>query len=165
MTEVSLTRSLPQRIAEKIRFSPDGCWHWAAALNAQGYGYTRLAGHGSQLGAHRVVWLLLRGPIPEGLHLDHLCRVRRCVNPAHLRAVTCRENVLAPGSRCASAVNARKAHCPHGHPYDEDNTFVAGARGGKRYRQCKTCLRAYKRRPHVMARHRARARRRYHQEA
>ncbi|MFD7016051.1 HNH endonuclease signature motif containing protein [Streptomyces sp. NPDC059928] len=81
-----------------------------------------------------MAYELLVGPIPAGLHLDHLCRVRRCVNPAHLEAVTCAEN-LRRGTSFA-AVNSAKTECVHGHPFDEENTYFS-----RRQRDCRTCRR------------------------
>ena len=69
--------------------------------------------------AHRIGYEQLVGPIPKGLELDHLCRVRHCVNPDHLEPVTHKENTLR-GS-CPAAVNARKTHCKRGHPLTDDN--------------------------------------------
>lgn len=102
------------------------CWLWTAAI-ATGYGRFYLDGH--LVPAHRFAYELLVGPIPAGLDLDHLCRVRNCVNPAHLEPVTRQENL----ARTPTA-NIAKTHCPQGHPYDESNTYVA-ATG----RQCLTC--------------------------
>lgn len=66
------------------------CWLWRGAINPGGYGRI---GEGSMvLQAHRVAYKLLVGPIPEGLHIDHLCGVRHCVRPDHLEAVTQAEN-------------------------------------------------------------------------
>lgn len=87
--------------------------------------------------AHRYAYELLVGPIPEGLHIDHLCRVRLCVNPAHLEAVTCHENNRR--STSPTAVNAKKTHCPRGHEYTEENTYFAPPDGR---RMCKPCARA-----------------------
>jgi hypothetical protein len=86
--------------------------------------------------AHRFVYQQLVGPIPAGMQLDHLCRVRTCVNPDHLRIVTPRQNVHAPGSRSTSALHALKTHCSRGgHPYNEQNTWTN--RKGMRY--CRVC--------------------------
>ena len=72
--------------------------------------------------AHRVAYELVKGKIPAGLELDHLCRNRICCNPAHLEAVTGRENSLRGVSPWAK--NACATHCPRGHPYDAENTYV-----------------------------------------
>ncbi len=157
MTAVSLTQSLPQCIAEKIQPSSSGCWLWVGPLGARGYGALKFRG---RKGAHRIVWALLKGPIPDGLQLDHLCRVRRCVNPEHLRAVTCAENLHAPGSLSTAAINARKTHCPQGHPYSEENTLWR-LRKHRRERNCRACKKANRKTPYAMAYDRERKRRRY----
>lgn len=111
------------------------CWLWTAATVKGGYGTIRIGGVGSPMeSAHRVAYELLVGPIPDGLHLDHLCRVRRCVNPAHLEPVTCAENLLRGES--FSAVNAVKTECLRGHAFTEENTYYTG-----RGRDCRTCKR------------------------
>lgn len=89
-------RLLPVPVEERFwpkvdRRGPDECWPWLATLDRYGYGTFH---DGRRLtGAHRMAYELLRGPIPDGLELDHLCRTRGCVNPAHLEAVTHRENM------------------------------------------------------------------------
>jgi hypothetical protein len=109
----------------------DGCWLWLGSKSEHGYGYSGLFG---LKWAHRVAYRLCVGPIPEGLELDHLCRVPSCVNPEHLEPVTHRENVLRGINPWAA--NARKTHCPKGHPLD--GRFVTR---GKRKRRCLTCHR------------------------
>jgi hypothetical protein len=97
---------LPQRVVDKIRINvTSGCWEWTGSHNYKGYGHCYLAGR--LLGAHRVVWTLLRSEVPRGLVLDHLCRVRHCVNPAHLEAVTVRVNTLRGNGPTAQRHRAR----------------------------------------------------------
>lgn len=78
------------RFMAKVDQSGD-CWLWTAHVNADGYGVFRF--DGQMGGAHRFAYRLLVGPIPEGMELDHLCRTRHCVNPAHMEVVTHAENV------------------------------------------------------------------------
>ncbi|WP_445396482.1 HNH endonuclease signature motif containing protein [Streptomyces sp. LE64] len=85
--------------------------------------------------AHSYAYEQAHGPIPTGLEIDHLCRRRDCVNPAHMQAVDHRTNTLRSGG--PSAINARKTHCAHGHPFTPDNT-----RTTEGYRRCLTCTRA-----------------------
>lgn len=108
------------------------CWEWTGARSDGGYGRYNTS-DGTEA-AHRVIWEHLVGPIDDGLTLDHLCRNRGCVNPDHLEPVTMRENTLRGYG--ISARNARKTHCKHGHPFDEDNTWFEG-----HWRRCKACIR------------------------
>src|SRR5439155_25592866 len=108
------------------------CWMWTGSTDRHGYGQARQRERTFR--THRAVYELLKGPIPAGLTLDHLCRVRRCVNPAHLEPVTNRENILR-------GVGPNRTHCPRGHPYDERNTFRYTYRGSTR-RNCRACTRA-----------------------
>jgi hypothetical protein len=104
------------------------CWLWNRYLT-KGYGHASVPGRRTHQLAHRAVWELLVGPIPDGLELDHLCRVRSCVNPDHLEPVTPLENTRrAPRSRIT--------HCIHGHQYTEANTYRS-----PRGRICRTCQR------------------------
>ena len=110
---------------------PGGCWMWVAACTRGGYGHFQLGGRWVR--AHRFSYEALVGPIPPGLQIDHLCRVRACVNPAHLEPVTCRENLLRGDT--LTARNAAKTHCPQGHSYDEANTYIRSTGG----RNCRAC--------------------------
>lgn len=116
-----------ERFLAKVE-KTDACWLWTAALFPNGYG-TFWDGT-KHVRAHRYAYELLVGPIPEGLDLDHLCRVRHCVNPEHLEPVTRLENLLraprfAPG----------RTHCPNEHELTARNVRVE--RNG--YRRCRTC--------------------------
>mgnify|MGYP001562260252 FL=1 len=110
----------------------DGCWEWTGAFRRNGYG--RYGGQPSVL-AHRAVYEALVGPIPEGMQLDHLCKNRSCVNPAHLEPVTPKENILRGAGFAAQ--NAQMTHCIHGHEFTEANTYIR-ANGA---RTCRTCMR------------------------
>lgn len=91
------------RLKRHIVVTEVGCWHWQGAIGSHGYG--QFLGPDGVVGlAHRISYELHIGPVPEGLQLDHLCRVRPCVNPAHLEPVTCAENLRrARAARKASA--------------------------------------------------------------
>lgn len=98
------------------------CWLWTGRLDAYGYGVVRdyqLWGKNGHRKAHRLSYEMLVGPIPDGLDIDHLCRVRNCVNPAHLEPVTRQVNLLR--GQTIPAANAAKTHCPQGHPYEGHN--------------------------------------------
>src|SRR5690606_17884045 len=115
------------------------CWLWTGGIQPAGYGtWPRSAARrfGVSSLAHRALYQLTVGEIPDGLQLDHLCRVRRCVNPAHLEPVTNRENALRSPLTFTSQ-NIAKTHCAQGHPYDEANTYTRDGR-----RDCRTCNRA-----------------------
>lgn len=120
------------------------CWLWTGALNDAGYGrfVERLAdGRQRNHRAHRWLWERLNGLVPEGLELDHLCRVRHCVNPAHLEPVDHRTNVLRGNG--IAARHAVKTHCPQGHPYSVTNTYRRVTKQGTPGRQCRVCRKAH----------------------
>ena len=106
------------------------CWLWTGSINNAGYGRIARSGDGVGGLAHRISYELEAGPIPAGLEIDHLCRVRACVNPAHLEPVTRAENVR----RAAAAIT----HCRQGHEYAPENTYIDPR---TRKRQCRVCNR------------------------
>ncbi len=108
------------------RVEPDtngGCWLWVGTIKPFGYGKIGIGCGKNQrtLYVHRAVYEHLVGPVPDGLDLDHLCRVRCCCNPDHLEPVTRQENLLR--GQTLAAANADATECPQGHPYDEANTY------------------------------------------
>lgn len=122
----------------RTKFTRRGdCWIWEASTNPNGYGsFTEIVnGRSKSNRAHRKVYEVLVGEIPRGMDLDHLCRNRPCVNPAHLEVVTRQENLLRSELTIAHQ-NARKAHCKNGHEFTALNTYVHPKRGT---RDCRTC--------------------------
>lgn len=114
--------STRDRIWAKIEPQPNGCWQWTAATDSSGYpciGAPTTA-------VHRWMYAQYVGPIPKGLTIDHLCRNTRCVNPAHLEAITIQENIRR--------ARAGQTHCKHGHEFNEANTYLFN---GKRH--CRPC--------------------------
>ena len=127
-----MSNTLYQRFWAKVN-KTDTCWLWTACARG-GYGQISAGGRSRKiLSAHRVAYEMLVGPIPEGLDLDHLCRVTLCVNPKHLEPVTHRENLLRGES--PSAKHARKTECLRGHPLSGANLYT-NPRG---HRSCKIC--------------------------
>jgi hypothetical protein len=97
----------------------EDCWEWRGAMFRNGYGRFDRRGPRRICMAHRLVYEYVKGPIPEGLDLDHLCRNRRCVNPDHLEPVTRRVNLMR-GETLIRA-NAKKTHCRNGHAFTPEN--------------------------------------------
>ncbi len=128
-----------ERFLEKVDKDgplPDGeptlgnCWLWTAAKSDDGYGWFRIKVERNVRNtvlAHRWIYEKTKGHIAATTEIDHLCRVRNCVNPDHLEAVSHRANMLR-------GANAAKAHCPRGHTYSEGNTYRWGT-----HRRCRIC--------------------------
>jgi hypothetical protein len=120
--------------------APGVCWEWLGSVDRDGYGRFGIVQPVRNLAAHRTSYELFVDRIPDHLVIDHLCRNRGCVNPAHLEVVTNRVNLLR--GRGIGARNAAKTHCTHGHPFDEKNTIYRRSGG----RDCRTCRREIERR-------------------
>jgi len=119
------------RVFTRIEVSEDGCWIWQGSKDKHGYGRTNL-GSGKIQNTHRFLYEQLVGAVGTGLELDHLCMNQSCVNPSHLEPVTHQENIKR------WARNLGITHCPQGHEYSDENTYVSPI--GRRI--CRQCTRA-----------------------
>lgn len=131
---------LRERLLSQLIIDPEtGCLLWTGWRNDTGYGYIRAEG-GRRVRIHRLMYEWFVGPIPDGMQIDHLCRVRHCASPAHLEPVTCRENLLRGDT--LQARNASKTHCDHGHEFTPENTYQRGEHG--KWRGCRACQSLHK---------------------
>lgn len=129
---------LPRRFWSKVAPCPmSGCWVWTGAVTGAGYG--SFCVNGSTPSAHRTAFAAAFGSPGPGLVLDHRCRVRCCVNPLHLEAITPRDNTLRGVG--GSAVNASRDACVNGHAFDSFNTRTGRNHRGRPNRRCRACER------------------------
>lgn len=121
---------LPLAFWEKVEYAGNH-WLWLGAHSrSEGYGVYHC--DGSTVGVHRLSWVDANGPIPDGFQIDHLCRVRQCINPEHLEPVT-------PGENAARSDYTSKGRqfCAQGHPLSGDNLWIAPKSKARRCRICK----------------------------
>lgn len=138
-----------ERLTAKVH-KTEHCWLWTAATTHDGYPRFASRSIPGEIFAHRVSYILLVGPIAPGLQVDHLCRVRHCVNPDHLEPVTPQVNHQRADHYAMGRGHRGWTHCVHGHPFSGDNLHIAP--NGRRV--CRTCSRDAQRR--MKARRRAR---------
>lgn len=130
-----ISPDLPPNLVTKIRINEaTGCHEWTGSCMNGGYGNAYDVRTKRMTPAHRLVYELVIGPIQDGLQLDHLCRVRNCVNPSHLEPVTCQTNLERGETRVARKFDT---HCQNGHAYTGRNEYRGKANGT---RMCRTCL-------------------------
>lgn len=133
MTENTvLWDKLSARVERNVQRDPNsGCWLWSGYLHKNGYATMKLGdGSGRGMMAHRVSYICFAGEIPDGKVLDHKCKTRCCVNPAHLEPVTYRENNLR-----SPRLKPLKSHCKNGHLLAGENLYPS------KWRRCAECAR------------------------
>lgn len=121
---------------DKIDFEADnGCWEWTGCTNENGYGLIT-SKHFKERRVHRLAYIVLKGEIPNGLVIDHLCKNRICCNPDHLEVVTRGENVRrGVGGEVTGKLKKSQKFCKHGHEYTLENTRFTK----EGWRECKKC--------------------------
>lgn len=130
--------TLVDRFLALVSVEPNtGCWLWTGGLRVRDYGQ-----FDNKL-AHVAAYEIFVGPVPDGLELDHVCRVHLCVNPRHLEAVTHAENMRRgiwseEGKRRSALDRTSKTHCKKGHEFNEINMRIRKIDGG---RECRACAR------------------------
>ena len=142
-----MRRSIEERMWDHVRTEKGGCWLWEGYVDKDGYGRMVSREHSVVVSGyvHRMAWEQYRGAIPKGMQIDHLCKIKNCVNPEHLEVTSPQVNNLRSNSMAAKY--ARRDACKHGHPLTGANVRKVG-----NTRVCQTCNRQR------VAEHRARHR-------
>ena len=127
------------RFMKRVVFLPSGCWELRSKDSVSRY--IQIYDNGRAVQASRFIYEQMVGDIPVGLELDHLCHNTRCVNPEHLEPVTHDENVKRGElGVMGHHFNSAKTHCPYGHPYNKENTYIYRQTNGGWGRQCRQCV-------------------------
>jgi HNH endonuclease len=143
-----MTEDERKRFAAKWQLNTEtGCWDWTACKDKHRYG--RFYAGSRVQGAHRVAFAFVNGDIPAEMRIVHICNRLCCVNPSHLQAVTHAQSMRIIVSRDGIDHNANKTHCPKGHPYDPENTYLGPRGNGRTYRHCRICKRARRKQYHA----------------
>lgn len=125
-----LNKTVRERIEARVSVTETECWIWQLGSDRHGYGRMKVSG--KEMLAHRASYEAFVGKIPEGLTIDHLCRVPLCVNPSHLEPVSNKENILRSDGITAKA--SRQTHCKAGHLLSGENLYLF-----KGHRHCRAC--------------------------
>lgn len=128
-----MSKSTLERFEAKVEIiTESGCWIWIGGTRSDGYGQLSISGKTKV--AHRVAYELYVGEIPEGMNVCHTCDVKSCVNPNHLFLGTQSDNMYDCVNK-GRHPQTQKTHCPKGHEYASENTYINKKSG----RSCRTC--------------------------
>lgn len=125
----AINQTVEDRLLSKVAYQPNGCWEWTGYRKNT---YGSLCVNSKDEYTHRLSYEIFRGAIPDGLHIDHLCRNRPCCNPWHLEPVTLLENVRRGDWRKAQR---EQALCKRGHDLTDSSNLVKSSK----FRMCKAC--------------------------
>lgn len=145
------------KVLNNVKVNERGCWVWQGWCHPD-WGYGQTSFRGEEWATHRLMWVLMKGPIPEGKILCHSCDNPPCCNPDHLWPGTDQENHIDKTKKGRHHYDpAVKTHCKQGHEFTVENTRMTPVEGrpGLYRRQCKTCCAEGHRKPEYIAWRRA----------